>query len=207
MNHLYLFFIASLMLNLTPGNDMLYVISRTLSQGIKGGLYSSLGIFLGGLVHISAAILGLSILIAKSAFLFGIIKFAGAFYLVYIGIKSLLSKPGLDIENQQAEQVNHLKLLKQGMTTNVLNPKVAIFFLSFLPQFVDVNSKNIELQLLTLGLWFDIQGTLVLILVALIVNRTTNFVRKKPAFWKIQERITGFILIALGIKLALSTKK
>jgi len=91
--NLYLFFIASLLLNLTPGNDMLYVASRSVSQGIKGGIVSALGVFAGCFVHILAAVLGLSIIISRSAYLFQVIKFAGAGYLIYIGIRSLLAKP------------------------------------------------------------------------------------------------------------------
>ncbi|HEY5327923.1 MAG TPA: LysE family translocator [Mucilaginibacter sp.] len=95
--NLYLFLIASLLLNLTPGNDMLYVASRSVSQGIKAGIASAAGIFIGGFVHILAAVLGLSIIISKSAYLFQFIKFAGAGYLIYLGIKALSSKPAVKI--------------------------------------------------------------------------------------------------------------
>jgi threonine/homoserine/homoserine lactone efflux protein len=111
--NLYLFFIASLLLNLTPGNDMLYVASRSVSQGVKGGVTSALGVFAGCFVHIFAAVLGLSIIIARSAYLFQIIKFAGAGYLIYLGVKALLSKPVVsDMDEKQAES-NYLKLFKQ----------------------------------------------------------------------------------------------
>ena len=132
MNNLYLFFIASLLLNITPGNDMLFVISRSISQGAKGGTYSALGIFLGCLVHIIGAVFGLSIIISKSAFLFDFIKLAGAGYLIYLGLKSLLAKAPLAEANENLTQTAPMTLLKQGIITNVLNPKVAIFFLSFL---------------------------------------------------------------------------
>jgi threonine/homoserine/homoserine lactone efflux protein len=204
--NLWLFFIASVMLNLTPGNDMIYVSSRTLSQGPKAGMISAAGIFIGCLVHTLAAILGLSVIIAKSAFLFGVIKYLGAAYLIYLGIKTLMTKTAItEIEN--LPPVNKIKLLRQGIITNILNPKVAIFFLSFLPQFVDPASPNLKFQLLTLGIWFDIQGALILVAVAWILGKTTRFIKRSPVFWNIQQKITGFVLVGLGIKIALTTKK
>ena len=205
--NLYLFFVASLLLNLTPGNDMLYVASRSVSQGIRAGVVSSLGIFVGCFVHIFAAVLGLSIIIAKSAALFQLIKYAGAAYLIYLGIKSLVSKPNTDAATVQPVKANYWKLFKQGILTNALNPKVAIFFLSFLPQFIYPASPYFKVQLFTLGLWFAVQGTLVLIIVACILGKTKDFFKQNPRVWLIQEKITGLILVALGIKIALFTKK
>ena len=129
--NLYLFFIASLLLNLTPGNDMLYVASRSVSQGVKAGVASAAGIFIGCFVHILAAVLGLSIIISKSAYLFQLIKFAGAGYLIYLGIKALILKPALNTTDEKPLKANYWRLFKQGIITNALNPKVAIFFLSF----------------------------------------------------------------------------
>ncbi len=205
--NLYLFFIASLLLNLTPGNDMLYVASRSISQGIKGGIVSALGVFAGCFVHISAAVLGLSIIIAKSAYLFELIKFGGAAYLIYLGIRALISKPSFNQMDEKLVTTNNWKLFKQGALTNALNPKVAVFFLSFLPQFIDATSPYFKLQLFTLGLWFAIQGTTVLIIVACIFGKTKDFFKRNPRVWRIQEKITGLVLIGLGIKIALTTKK
>ncbi len=205
--NIYLFFIASLLLNLTPGNDMLYVASRSVSLGIKSGIVSAAGIFIGCFVHILAAVLGLSIIISKSAYLFQLIKFAGAGYLIYLGIKALLSKHAVNATDQKVVKANYWKLFKQGIVTNVLNPKVAIFFLSFLPQFINASSPFFKLQLFTLGLWFDLQGTLVLIVVACILGKTKDFFRSNPKVWMIQEKITGFILIGLGIRIALASNK
>ncbi len=200
MQNLYLFFIASLMLNLTPGNDMLYVISRSISQGFKGGLFSALGIFIGCLIHVFAAVLGISFIIAKSAFLFQAIKFAGAAYLIYLGINALIAKPSTNDAQKDLQKVNPYQLLKQGAITNALNPKVAIFFLSFLPQFINPTTHT-AIQLFTLGIWFDVQGTLILICIAFLIGRTRNFIQQNPKFWAIQEKITGVILIGLGVKL------
>jgi threonine/homoserine/homoserine lactone efflux protein len=194
------------MLNLTPGNDMIYVISRSLSQGFKGGLYSAFGVCIGCFVHIAAAVFGLSIIIAKSSFLFSIIKFVGAGYLIYLGVKALLKSANVP-KKRHLQKTNHWKLLKQGIITNALNPKVAIFFLSFLPQFIDTTFHNFQFQLLTLGVWFDLQGTFILIVVAFLVGKSRNFIKQNPKFWNIQEKVTGLILLGLGIRLIFISKK
>jgi threonine/homoserine/homoserine lactone efflux protein len=205
--NVYLFFVTSLLLNLTPGNDMLYVASRSISQGIKAGIASAAGIFVGCFVHISAAVFGLSILITRSAYLFQLVKYIGAGYLVYLGIKALLTKPTVYTSPEKPAKANSLKLFKQGIVTNALNPKVAIFFLSFLPQFVDPASAFFKFQLFTLGLWFAIQGTTVLIIVACVLGKAKDFFKNNPKVWFVQEKITGFILVGLGIKVALSSVK
>ena len=207
IQNLYLFFIASLLLNLTPGNDMIYVASRSISQGIKAGMISALGVFIGCFVHILAAVFGLSIIIAQSAFLFELIKLLGAGYLIYLGIKALITKSDFNKGITTLPKVDKWKLLKQGIITNALNPKVALFFLSFLPQFIQINSPLYKAQLFSLGLWFDLQGTLVLIIVAFLLGKAGNFIKNNQKFWRIQEKITGIILIGLGIKVALSSKK
>jgi len=207
IQNLYLFFIASLLLNLTPGNDMIYVASRSISQGIKAGMISALGIFIGCFVHILAAVFGLSIIISKSTFLFELIKYMGAGYLIYLGIKTLITKSNFNKKFTSLEPVDKWKLFKQGIITNALNPKVALFFLSFLPQFIQIGSPLYKVQLFSLGLWFDLQGTLVLIIVAYLLGKTSNFIKNNQKFWRIQEKITGIILIGLGIKVALTSKK
>jgi len=205
--NIYLFFVASLLLNLTPGNDMLFVASRSISQGIKGGVISALGVFCGCFVHIMAAVFGLSLIIARSAYLFSLIKFAGAAYLIYLGIKAVISKSNIDTSANSAIKFDKRKLFKQGFITNALNPKVAIFFLSFLPQFIDPASSFFKIQLATLGIWFAVQGTLVLIIVVIVLGKTKDFFTQNPRVWRMQERITGIILIGLGIKVALAAKK
>jgi threonine/homoserine/homoserine lactone efflux protein len=204
--NLYLFFIASLMLNLTPGNDMLYVASRSISQGIKAGIFSAIGIFIGCFVHILAAVFGLSYIIAQSELVFNIIKYAGAAYIIYLAIKTLTAKTAnADLKNM--EQVDAWTLMKQGIITNALNPKVAIFFISFLPQFITPSVGNVKMQLLTLGLWFDIQGSLILIIIAYLLGKTGNFIKNNPRLWFYQEKLTGVVLLFLGIKLAFTNQK
>ncbi|MEP7251219.1 MAG: LysE family translocator [Ginsengibacter sp.] len=207
IQNLYLFFIASLLLNLTPGNDMIYVASRTISQGAKAGIVSAIGVFVGCFVHILAAVFGLSIIIAKSAFLFEIIKFLGAGYLIYLGVKVLISKENFDKNVVSLRPVSKWKLLKQGIVTNALNPKVALFFLSFLPQFIQEGSPFYKTQLFSLCLWFALQGTAVLIIISLLLGKASNFIKNHQKLWNIQEKVTGIILIGLGVKVALSAKK
>ena len=186
---------------------MIYVASRSISQGMKAGIISAIGVFIGCFVHITAAVFGLSIIIMKSAFLFELIKFIGAGYLIYLGIKALTTKSNFNKNIITLPPINKWKLLKQGIITNALNPKVALFFLSFLPQFIQVSSPLYKVQLFTLGLWFDLQGTLVLIIVAWLIGKAGNFIKNNQKFWNIQEKITGIILIGLGIKVALASKK
>jgi len=202
-----LFAFASLVLNITPGNDMLYVATRSASQGVKAGIVSSLGIAGGCIVHLLAAVIGLSAIIANSAVAFNIIKYIGAAYLFYLGIKSFLSKQNKFNLNDKIEKKPLSKLFWQGVFTNVLNPKVALFFLAFLPQFIHPEKGNAALQILLLGLWFNFSGTIVNIIVAMLFGKLGNWLADKQAFIKWQNKITGLLLIGLGIKVALSSRK
>lgn len=206
-DNFWMFALTGLLLNLTPGNDMLYIIARSSGQGTKAGVVSALGIGAGCLVHILAAVVGLSALIAQSATTFNVIKYVGAAYLIYLGIKSLLSKRKSILVNRQLQSLSYEKIFWQGVLTNVLNPKVALFFLAFLPQFISVHKENASLQILFLGVWFDVVGTIVNILVALLFGRIGSWLSKSPAFVQWQERVTGILLIGIGIKVALSSKK
>lgn len=203
----WVFALAALMLNLTPGNDMLYVMARSAGQGTKAGVVSALGIMGGCTVHMLAAVAGLSALLAQSALAFDIIKYAGAAYLLYLGLRSFFSgRKQLQIKSHKPE-ATYAKIFWQGVLTNVLNPKVALFFLAFLPQFVNAKEGNVTEQILFLGVWFNTSGTIVNVLVALLFGRLARWLFRSPKFVRWQERITGLLLIALGIKVALSTKK
>ncbi len=209
LQNFLLFALAALMLNLTPGNDMIFVISRSLSYGTKAGIYAALGIGLGCFVHIFASVAGLSVIIQQSEILFNIIRYAGAAYLIFIGIKSFMEKPSTMIFNQNQNDKNtNLKILRQGTITNVLNPKVSLFFLAFLPQFVRVAShdnqvENITSQILFLGLWFNFSGTVVNVLIALLFSKIIAKLSNFQQFWKIQNKISGAVLVALGLQIAL----
>jgi len=205
-DNFWIFALTALLLNLTPGNDMLFVIARSTSQGKKAGIISSLGIMAGCMVHMLAAVAGLSAILAKSAFAFSLIKYAGAIYLIYLGIKSFLDKEKNIHINNSIKKISFKKIFWQGVITNVLNPKVALFFLAFLPQFIKTNSGNTSAQILFLGVWFNVGGTLINIMVALLFGNIGKWVSRSGKFIHWQKRITGGILIALGIKVALSAK-
>ncbi len=206
IEHFWVFAVAALMLNLTPGNDMLYVAARSASQGTKAGIVSSLGIMFGCMVHIIAAVIGLSAIIAGSAVAFNIVKYLGAAYLIYIGVRSILNKKKSLGLKKNIKALSYRTIFFQGFATNVLNPKVALFFLAFLPQFINIDTGNTALQILFLGSWFDVGGTLVNIVVAVLFGRISIWLSQSPRFVQWQERITGAMLIGLGIKVALSKK-
>lgn len=207
VNDFLIFALASLVLNITPGNDMLYVATRSTSQGVKAGIVSALGIAGGCIVHLLAAVIGLSAIIANSALAFDIIKYAGAVYLVYLGVRSIASRQNKFSINNKVERKSLPSLFWQGVLTNVLNPKVALFFLAFLPQFIHPERGNTSLQILLLGLWFNFSGTVVNCVVALLFGKLGNWLADKQAFIKWQNKITGLLLIGLGIKVALSSRK
>jgi threonine/homoserine/homoserine lactone efflux protein len=204
----WIFAFSSLMLNITPGNDMLYVASRSAGQGIRAGIISALGIMAGCLVHIFAAVVGISAIIARSATAFDIVKYVGAAYLVYLGVKSILNKKKSSfLMGEKLKPLTYSKIFTQGVVTNVLNPKVALFFLAFLPQFIDIKNGHPQWQILFLGIGFDCSGTAVNIMVAVLFGKMGNWLGKSPRFVRLQEKITGIMLIALGIKVALTSKK
>ena len=203
LQNFLLFALAALMLNITPGNDMIFVISRSLSYGTKAGIFAALGIGLGCFVHIFASVVGLSVIIQQSEILFNIIRYAGAAYLIFIGIMSFIEKPSTMIFNQNQNDKNtNLKILRQGTITNVLNPKVSLFFLAFLPQFVN-NGENITSQILFLGLCFNFSGTVINVLIALLFSKIIAKLSNFQQFWKIQNKISGAVLVGLGLQIAL----
>jgi len=200
----WVFALTGLFLNLTPGNDMIYVASRSTSQGIKAGIVSALGIMCGCFVHIVAAEIGLSAIISQSALIFNFIKYLGAFYLVYLGIRSVLRKKKSIVFNTGTSVFTYTNIFWQGVLTNMLNPKVALFFLAFLPQFIDFSSTQTHWQILFLGSWFNVCGTIINIIVAFLFGKIGNWLSHSPGFLQWQEKITGMILIGLGIKVALT---
>lgn len=202
-----LFAFAALLLNISPGPDMLYVASRSAGQGLKAGIVSALGIGAGCLVHLFAAALGVSAVLTQSAEAFNVVKWAGALYLMYIGLQSVRSAGGRFVLNAGQPTLSLWALFRQGAITNVLNPKVALFFLAFLPQFVQPEKGNATAQIVGLGLWFNFSGTLVNILVAALFGRLGEWFARYPGFAKWQEKATGAVLLALGLRLALWENK
>jgi threonine/homoserine/homoserine lactone efflux protein len=203
INSFLLFAFASLMLNITPGSDMLYVATRSTGQGVKAGVISSLGIMAGCFVHIIAAVAGLSFILRESAIAFSVVKYLGAGYLIYLGIRSFVSKSNV-FAISKADLASNKKIFVQGAITNILNPKVALFFLAFLPQFISVSSENASMMILMLGIWFNISGALVNVGVAFIFGKMGNWMSRQQWFTTWQHKLTGAVLFFLGIKIALS---
>ena len=206
IENFYFFLTVSILINLSPGPDMIYTAARSLSQGTRAGILSALGIFSGCMFHVTAATFGLSKIIEESVLLFSIIKYAGAAYLTYLGIQALLKSKRTKTEIVSVPAIKNRKIFFQGMLTNILNPKVAIFFLSFLPQFIDPHSSHVKEEIAFLGLWFDLQGTLVLVLVATVTGFFSQVLQKNATFWSWQNKITGLILLGLGVKMLLTRK-
>ena len=206
IENFYFFLTVSILINLSPGPDMIYTAARSLSQGTRAGILSALGVFSGCLFHVTAATFGLSKIIEESVLLFSIIKYAGAAYLTYLGIQALLKSKRTKTEIVSVPAIKNRKIFFQGMLTNILNPKVAIFFLSFLPQFIDPHSSHVKEEIAFLGLWFDLQGTLVLVLVATVTGFFSQVLQKNAAFWGWQNKITGLILLGLGVRMMLTRK-
>ncbi len=201
------FLLASLLLNLTPGADTMYILSRSVSQGKKAGFISALGIASGALTHCLFASLGLSILLAKSALAFQVVKYVGAIYLIYLGIKMFRSSSKGSFEfKKELSEINYRKIYISGILTNLLNPKVAFFFLAFIPQFINEAHSTSLIPFLVLGLTFVTTGTIWCLILALFSSKSSNKIRKNYRFKMWLDKITGSLFIILGIKLALSKK-
>ena len=203
---LLLFIVAGWLLNITPGPDMLYIIGRSTVQGLRAGVVAALGVGAGIFIHIAATALGLSAILAASAGALTVIKLLGAAYLVYVGI-SLLRSSSAPFDSAAATRLAPASLrsvFMQGFLTNVLNPKVALFFLAFLPQFVASDATNQPLAFFFLGLVFNVNGTLWNVFVAWSAARLSAGLRQRADALKWFNRCVGGIFVALGIRLALA---
>lgn len=201
---LWLFVISGLLLNLTPGPDTLYIVSRSSSQGWRAGAVAALGIGVGTLVHIGAAALGLSAILAASATAFTAVKIVGAAYLLYVGI-SLIHAAGKEQPLPGALSIRRASIrdiFVQGFLTNVLNPKVALFFLAFLPQFVAADASSKPLAFLVLGTIFNFNGTLYNLAVAWSAAKLSTTLAPGDAFKRGFNRCVGGLFILIGIRLA-----
>ncbi|MGH9529404.1 MAG: LysE family translocator [Terriglobales bacterium] len=197
------FLVASCLLNLAPGPDMLYVMGRSIGQGRKAGIVSALGIFAGTLVHITLAAIGLTAVLRSSPVAFNIIRYAGVAYLVYLGVRLLVQRNS-QLGAANLPQVSLRSVFSQGVLTNVLNPKVALFFLAFLPQFVNAHSGNTIWNIVSLGMIFNTGGALVNLAVAGTGGFLGNALRRNPRIGRIQQRFTGAIFLGLGLRLGFS---
>ena len=212
ITHFAFFVVAVFLLNVTPGPDTAYIVGRSVAQGRGAGLMSALGISAGCCVHSLACAFGLTALLAASATAFMVIKVVGAVYLVYLGVRLIFTKAvGAPTEQQPAQAAANAprplrQLFLQGFWTNVLNPKVVLFFVSFFPQFVAVGSPHKTLAFLTLGAVFVGMSAVWSGFVAWVAGSITRRFSGKPAVQKWLDRTVGTAFVGLGIRLATATR-
>jgi threonine/homoserine/homoserine lactone efflux protein len=202
--HLGLFILTGLLLNITPGQDTLYIVGRSMSQGRRAGLLSVLGISSGSVLHTFAAAFGLSAILATSAQAFLIVKLAGAAYLTYLGIRMLLEPAGPATEAAHFARESPWAIYRAGLLTNVLNPKVALFFMALLPQFVSASADSRVLAFLFLGAVFIFNGTLWCLVLVWTAAAISRRLRGRSSTGLALKRTTGAIFVGLGVRLAVS---
>jgi threonine/homoserine/homoserine lactone efflux protein len=201
-----LYVAASLALILTPGQDMMYVMSRALAQGRLAGLYSAVGVIIGILVHTVLAAFGVGAILAASEGLFLALKLLGAAYLVYLGVKLLLTREASVATQADGARFSPASLVWQGVLSNVSNPKIVVFFFAFLPQFVDPKSAHPTADLIFLGVLYAAMGLVVKAGVGLAAGSLSERILRKPRALVWINRVSGTILVGLGLRLAASPR-
>jgi threonine/homoserine/homoserine lactone efflux protein len=201
------FALAGLALNIVPGADMTFVIASAARGGRRDGITAALGIGGGALVHVLAAVLGLSALLAASQTAFTLIKWVGAAYLLYIAISLILSRGSTEAEDKPRRQLSGWRLFRAAALVNILNPKVALFFLAFLPQFIDPKAEVPALQILCLGLWFDFVGTLVNCIVAIAAADTAARLRHVSWLGTAARWVAATAMGTLAVRLAFAERR
>ena len=197
-----LFLAAGILLNLTPGPDTVYILGRSVAQGREAGIASALGISVGSIFHTCAAALGLSAILATSALAFGTIKLLGGAYLIFLGIKMILDRRKQLSLPSNFRRRTTVAAFRQGILTNILNPKVALFFLAFLPQFIDPSSNVKIAAFITLGLTFVTTGTIWCLILAWFASGFSERLRKNETISQWLNRTAGALFVFLGLRLA-----
>ncbi|MGH6927646.1 MAG: LysE family translocator [Dongiaceae bacterium] len=198
------FAIAGLLLQITPGPAVLYIVARGVEQGRLAGVVSVLGIFTGTLVHVTAAVVGLSALLMSSALAFAIVKYVGAGYLIYVGMRRLLSRGEPPFGDLKLPRRSLRRLYVDGFVVNLLNPKMALFFLAFLPQWIDPAKGAEPFQLAFLGLLFAVMGLLTDGTYALLAGSAGGWLKRSRSFFKAERYVTGGVFIGLGVSAAMA---
>jgi threonine/homoserine/homoserine lactone efflux protein len=199
--NLSLFVVAAVALLVVPGPAVLYIVARSVEQGRLAGFVSDLGIHSATLVHVLAAALGLSALLASSALAFAVVKYAGAAYLIWIGLKKILGRVEAG-EVKALKPAGYRRLYRDGFIVNLLNPKTALFFLAFLPQFVEVDRGHVVSQIVFLGLLFTSLGFVSDGCYALAASAAGNWLRQSRAYLNFERYVSGVIFIGLGLTAA-----
>jgi threonine/homoserine/homoserine lactone efflux protein len=200
----WLFVITGVLLNLAPGQDTFYIVGRSLAQGTRIGVVSALGINAGSVVHTFAAAIGLSAILAASASAFMVLKLVGAAYLVYLGVRMLIASSATSGPTATLPAQSTWTAFRQGMLTNLLNPKVALFFLAFMPQFIDAESATKVLAFIVLGATFVFTGTTWCVILALAAGKMRDSFVRRPKRIALISRVTGGVFVLLGLRLALT---
>jgi threonine/homoserine/homoserine lactone efflux protein len=203
---LALFTVAAITLLVIPGPSVLYIVTRSVDQGRAAGLASVGGIHVGTLVHVAAAALGLSALLVSSATAYNAVRWLGAAYLVWLGLRRLLARdesPG-SAKNPRTSRLGLRRVFAQGVVVNVLNPKTALFFFAFLPQFVDVTRGSVRLQVVVFGVAFVLLGLVSDGAYALLASTGAGWLRRRPRVAKASRVVSGGMLISLGLTTALA---
>jgi len=207
LSQLLPFLAAALALNLTPGADMTYVVARSATQGRAAGLSASLGVAAGSAVHSVLAAVGVAALLQHSEAAFLIVKYAGAAYLLYLAWKAIRSGDVSVAADRQLGQAGLWRVFAEGALTNLLNPKVALFILAFLPQFVDPTKGNAALQILVLGALFNIGGTAVNAIVACFASAAARAIGNSAGFGRWLNRISAVVFVGLAVRLVLTERR
>ncbi|RXT14020.1 LysE family translocator [Ammoniphilus sp. CFH 90114] len=195
-----IFLITGIILNLTPGPDTLFILGRSMAQGRSAGVCSALGINAGAVIHTILAAIGLSVILSKSILAFTILKYLGAMYLLYLGARSLLAKND-QLSVKEGGKMRLQKIFLEGMLTNVFNPKVALFFLAFLPQFIEPHNSYGMLPFLVLGVTFVVTGTIWCLIVAFFSSKFTIQLRNNRRASSLLNKASGLLFVGLGIHL------
>ena len=201
---LSLFVAAALALLLIPGPAVLYIVSRSVEQGRLAGFVSDLGIHTATLVHVLAASLGLSALLMSSALAFTLVKYLGAAYLIWLGLRKIFGPAAMPGEAAASPRASHWRLYRDGFIVNLLNPKTALFFLAFLPQFVDVSRGHVAAQVAFLGLVFTGLGMLTDGCYAMAAGTAGNWIKRNRSYLRFERYISGSVFIGLGLTTALA---
>lgn len=195
----------AIVLTLMPGPDNLFVLAQSISNGKNAGISTALGLCTGLIVHITAATIGITAIIYQSAVAFHLVKYAGAAYLLFLAYKSFREKSSsFDLKNEN--QLNYKSLYKKGIVMNLLNPKVSLFFLAFLPQFVNDGAGHVSIQMLVYGIIFLIQALVLFTLFSIFAGKVGYFLRKSPSLSKKINIIQGSLFALIGLKIAFSEK-
>ena len=207
LDTIIIFTAAAFAITVCPGPSMLYVMSISLGQGRKAGIFSALGLATGLLIHTIAASLGLSVVFVYSPFAYMIIKYLGALYLIYIGIRMLINGGALFYSTETTPKTQSSRIYGQGILTELLNPKTALFFLSFLPQFVDPTLGPPALQMSIFGSILILTAFSADLFIAITGGTISQWLARRPLIQKMQRWLAGTVLISLGMRLAISERK